>query len=67
MGLAAYTLGGEKLWDVLDGQPVSWVQAAGGYAHVIAEDAYQATVRVIDLADGGVRVARGQMPFFVTG
>ena len=67
MGVAAYTLDGEKLWHVLDGEPVSWLQAAGGYAYVMGEDAYPPTVRVIDLADGTVRTLRGQMPMFVSG
>jgi hypothetical protein len=67
MGLAAYTLDGDKLWHVLDGVPVSWAQTVGGYAYVVGEEAYPATVRVIDLADGSVRTLRGQMPFFVTG
>jgi hypothetical protein len=65
MGLAAYTLDGDKLWHVLDGAPVSWAQTAGGYAYVAGEEAYPQTVRVIDLADGSVRTVRGQMPFFV--
>ena len=67
MGLAAYTLDGQKLWHVLDGEPVSWVQSTGGYAYVVGEEAYPATVRVIDLADGSVRTLRGQLPLFVTG
>jgi hypothetical protein len=66
MGLAAYTLGGEKLWHVLDGAPVSWAQATGGYAYVAGEEAYPPTVRVIDLADGSLRTLRGQLPMFVT-
>jgi hypothetical protein len=67
MGLAAYTLDGQKLWHVLDGEPVSWVQSTGGYAYVVGEEAYPPTVRVIDLADGSVRTLRGQLPLFVTG
>jgi hypothetical protein len=66
MGLAGYTLEGDKLWHALDGAPVSWVQTAGGYAYVVGDEGYPSTVRVIDLADGSVRVLRGQMPFFVT-
>ena len=67
MGLAAYTLDGQKLWHVLDGEPVSWVQSTGGYAYIMGEEAYPPTVRVIDLADGSVRTLRGQLPLFVTG
>ena len=67
MGLAAYTLDGQKLWHVLDGVPVSWVQSTGGYAYVVGEEAYPPTVRVIDLADGSVRTLRGPLPMFVTG
>lgn len=67
MGVAAYSLDGEKLWHTLDGEPVSWLQAAGGYAYVMGEDAYPPTVRVIDLGDGTVRTLRGQMPMFVSG
>ena len=37
MGVAAYTLDGEKLWHALDGEPVGWLQAAGGYAYVVGE------------------------------
>jgi hypothetical protein len=66
MGLAAHTLDGEKLWHTLDGEPVSWVQTAGGYAYVAGPDAYPPTVRVIDLADGSMRTLRGQLPMFVT-
>jgi hypothetical protein len=66
MGVAAYTLDGDKLWHVLDGQPVSWLQAAGGYAYVVGPESYPPTVRVIDLADGSVRTVRGQLPMFVT-
>jgi hypothetical protein len=66
MGVAAYTLEGDKLWHVLDREPVAWLQAAGGYAYVVGPDAYPPTVRVIDLADGGVRTLRGQLPMFVT-
>ena len=66
MGVSAYTSEGAKLWHALDGQPVSWVQAAGGYAYIAGPDAYPPTVRVIDLADGAVRTLRGQMPMFVT-
>ena len=36
------------------------VQSTGGYAYVAGEKAYPPTVRVIDLADGGVRTLRGQ-------
>ena len=67
MGLAAYTLDGDKLWHVLDGEPVSWVQTTGGYAYVVGKESHPETVRVIDIADGSVRTVRGQMPFFVTG
>ena len=66
MGLAAYTLDGDKLWHVLDGEPVSW-SATGGYAYVVGKESHPETVRVIDIADGSVRTVRGQMPFFVTG
>jgi hypothetical protein len=65
MGVAAYTLEGDKLWHALEGVPVSWVQTAGGYAYVVGPESYPQTVRVIDLADGSVRTVRGQMPFFV--
>jgi len=67
MGVAAYTLDGDKLWHVLDGAPVSSVQTAGGYAYVVGEEVYPQTVRVIDLATGAVRSVRGEMPYFVTG
>ena len=67
MGLAAYTLDGQKLWHVLDGEPVSWVQSTGGYAYVVGDEGLPETVRVIDLADGSVRTLRGQLPLFVTG
>ena len=67
MGLAAYTLDGDKLWHVLDGEPVSWVQTTGGYAYVVGKESHPETVRVIDIADASVRTVRGQMPFFVTG
>lgn len=66
MGLAAYTLDGEKLWHALDGEPVSWAQTAGGYAYVAGKEAYPPTVRVIDLAGGETRTLRGQLPFFIT-
>jgi hypothetical protein len=66
MGVAAHTLDGDKLWHVLDGEPVGWLQAAGGYAYVAGPDAYPPRVRVIDLADGSVRTLRGQLPLFVT-
>lgn len=66
MGVAAYTLDGDKLWHVLDGEPVGWLQAAGGYAYVAGSESYPQTVRVIDLADGSVRTVRGQLPFFVS-
>ena len=66
MGVAAYTPNGEKLWHVLDGQPVGWLQATGGYAYVVGRESYPQTVRVIDLADGSVRTVRGQLPLFVT-
>ena len=66
MGVAAYTLEGDKLWHVLDGQPVGWIQAAGGYAYVVGPDAYPPRVRVIDLADGSVLTIRGQLPMFVS-
>jgi hypothetical protein len=64
IGLAGYTLEGDKLWHVLQGESVSWVQSVGGYAYVVGEG--PATVRVIDLADGSVRTLRGRMPSFVT-
>jgi hypothetical protein len=67
MGVAAYTLAGDKLWHVLDGQPIGWLQAAGGYAYVVGPESYPQTVRVIDLADGSVGTVRGQLPMFVTG
>jgi hypothetical protein len=66
MGLAAYTLEGDKLWHVLEGEPVSWLQSVGGYAYVVGEEAYPQTVRVVDLADGSVRTVRGQLPMFVS-
>jgi hypothetical protein len=66
MGVAAYTLEGDKLWHVLDGEPVGWLQAAGGYAYVVGPGAYPSTVRVIDVADGSVRTIRGQLPMFVS-
>ena len=66
MGVAAYTLDGDKLWHVLDGEPVGWLQAAGGYAYVARPGVYPQRVRVIDLADGSVRTLRGQLPLFVT-
>lgn len=67
MGLAGYATDGTKLWHALDGAPVSWVQAAGGYAYVVGPESDPRTLRVIDLADGSLRVVRGQMPLFVTG
>jgi hypothetical protein len=67
MGVAAYTLDGDKLWHVLDGQPIGWLQAAGGYAYVVGPESHPQTVRVIDLADGSVRTVRGQLPMFVSG
>jgi hypothetical protein len=66
MGVAAYTLAGDELWHVLDGEPVGWLQAVGGYAYVAGPDAYPPTVRVIDLADGSVRTVRGPLPMFVS-
>jgi hypothetical protein len=66
MGLAAFTPAGAKLWSTLDGQPVWWAQTAGGYAYVAGPDAYPPKVRVIDLRTGGVRMVRGELPFFVT-
>ena len=66
VGLTAYTYDGQKLWHTLGDEPVMWFQVAGGYAYVAGPDAYPPTVRVIDLADGGVRTLRGQLPMFVT-
>ena len=40
---AAYTPDGEKLWHVLDGQPVGWLQATGGYAYVVGRESYPQT------------------------
>ncbi len=65
MGLAAFTLDGEQLWHVLDGQTVGWLQATGGYAYVAGPEAYPPSVRVIDVATGAVRTLRGQLPLFV--
>jgi hypothetical protein len=67
VGLTAYTYDGQKLWHALGDEPVWWFQVTGGYAYVAGPDAYPATVRVIDLADGSVRTLRGQLPMFVTG
>ncbi len=66
MGLAAYAADGRTLWRVLGGEPVGWLQTAGGYAYVAGPEAYPPTVRVIDLATGSVRVVRGELPYFVT-
>jgi hypothetical protein len=63
MGVAAYTPDGEELWRALGGEPVSWLQTAGGYAYV---DAPNPPVRVIDLGTGAVRKVRTRIPFFVT-
>ena len=66
MGLAAYTLDGDKLWHVLDGV-AGLVGSDGGRIRVRRRrGAYPQTVRVIDLADGSVRTVRGQLPMFVT-
>lgn len=66
MGVAAYTLDGDKLWHALDGAPVGWLQTAGGYAYVVGPESYPQAVRVIDLTDGRVRTVRGQLPYFVS-
>jgi hypothetical protein len=66
MGVAAYTPDGEELWHVLDGEPVGWLQAVGGYAYIGGPDGYPRTVRVVDLATGVVQTRRGELPFFVT-
>ena len=66
MGLAAYTPDGTRLWRILPGEPVSWLQAAGGYGYVAGPVSYPSTVRIIDLGTGAVRTVRGQLPFIVT-
>ena len=35
MGVAAYTLDGDKRGHALEGEPVAWVQSVGGYAYVV--------------------------------
>ena len=66
MGVAAYTREGGELWRVLGDEPVSWLQAAGGYAYVAGlPEPYPPTVRVIELATGAVRTVRAELPFFV--
>jgi hypothetical protein len=67
MGITAFAPDGEQFWHALGDQAVWWAQAAGGYAYVAGPDAYPPTVRVIDLANGAVWTARGQLPLFVTG
>ena len=67
MGLAAFDLDGNRLWNALAGEPVWLVEAAGGYAYVpTPETTFPSGVRVIDLATGEMlRTVRGELPSFV--
>ena len=67
MGLAAFDLDGNRLWNALASEPVWLVEAAGGYAYVpTPETTFPSGVRVIDLATGEMlRTVRGELPSFV--
>jgi hypothetical protein len=66
MGVAAYARDGARIWHVLGGEPVSWLQSAAGYAYVPGPDTAPSTTRVVDLRTGAVRTVRQAIPFFVT-
>jgi hypothetical protein len=66
MGVAAYAPDGRRVWHVLQGEAVAWLQTAGAYAYVSGPDAYPATTRVIDLGTGAVGNAQRAVPVLVT-
>jgi hypothetical protein len=60
IGLRAYALDGRLRFHVLGDEPISWVQAGGGYAYVYRGQEHN--VAIVDLDSGTIRESARSLP-----